>query len=122
MGKPVALVGHAHTCPIHGGGPVMNPGQAFVRFNGIPLAVEGGQCGCPRVAAAARSDGEGLQHGKDQRAWRHAHRRQDRAWRQDRHGCSDVEIRLTSLGRMVTQMTERNDISGLLGFLGWEDV
>ncbi len=47
MGKSVALVGHLHTCPIHGGGPVMNPGQAFVRFNGIPLAVEGGQCGCP---------------------------------------------------------------------------
>lgn len=47
MGKPIALVGHPHTCPIHGGGPVMKPGQVFVRFNGIPLAVEGGQCGCP---------------------------------------------------------------------------
>ena len=47
MGRPIALLGHQHTCPIHGGGPVMNPGQTLVRFNGIPLAVEGGQCGCP---------------------------------------------------------------------------
>ncbi len=47
MSKPIALIGHPHTCPIHGGGPVLNPGQLLVRFNGIPLAVEGGQCGCP---------------------------------------------------------------------------
>ncbi|WP_081967638.1 PAAR domain-containing protein [Paracoccus halophilus] len=42
MARPIALVGHMHTCPIHGRGPVLNPGQASVRFNGIPLAVEGG--------------------------------------------------------------------------------
>ncbi|MBC9246045.1 PAAR domain-containing protein [Paracoccus sp. 11-3] len=47
MGKPIALLGHLHICRIHGGGPVLSPGQAFVRFNGIPLAIEGGQCGCP---------------------------------------------------------------------------
>lgn len=47
MPRPVSLVGHAHTCPIHGGGPVAVPGQTFVRFNGVPLAVEGGQCVCP---------------------------------------------------------------------------
>lgn len=47
MPRPIAHLGHAHTCPIHGGGPVVNPGQTLVRFNGIPLAVEGGQCVCP---------------------------------------------------------------------------
>lgn len=47
MGRPIALLGHAHTCPVHGGGPVINPGQVLVRFNGIPVAVEGGHCGCP---------------------------------------------------------------------------
>ncbi len=47
MPKPIAHLGHLHSCPIHGGGTVLNPGQVFVRFNGIPLAVEGGQCGCP---------------------------------------------------------------------------
>ena len=47
MPRPIALLGHGHTCPIHGGGPVMNPGQTWVTFNGIPLAVEGGQCACP---------------------------------------------------------------------------
>lgn len=47
MGRPVALVGHHHTCPIHGGGPALSPGQTLVRFNGIPLAVEGCICGCP---------------------------------------------------------------------------
>lgn len=48
MSKPIALLGHFHACPIHGGGPVVNPGQTFVRYNGIPLAVKGGQCSCPR--------------------------------------------------------------------------
>lgn len=53
MPKPIAHLGHMHSCPMvdpgpkpHVGGPVVNPGQAFVRFNGIPLAVEGGSCLC----------------------------------------------------------------------------
>ncbi|RJE82560.1 hypothetical protein D3P04_19545 [Paracoccus onubensis] len=53
MGKPIALVGHMHICPKvdpgpkpHVGGPVISGGQSFVKFNGIPLAVEGGQCMC----------------------------------------------------------------------------
>ena len=37
-----ALIGtHQPICPVHGGGPVTLPGQVHVRFNGIPLAVEG---------------------------------------------------------------------------------
>lgn len=47
MTRPIALIGHFHSCPIHGGGPVIYPGQMMVRFNGIPIAVEGGHCGCP---------------------------------------------------------------------------
>lgn len=47
MGQPIALLGHMHTCPVHGGGPVVNPGQVLVRYNGIPVAVVGGQCACP---------------------------------------------------------------------------
>lgn len=53
MGKPVALQGHMHACPKvdpgpkpHVGGPVTDPGQSHVTFNGIPLAVEGGTCLC----------------------------------------------------------------------------
>lgn len=53
MGKPMALVGHMHVCPKiepgprpHVGGPVMDAGQSHVKFNGIPVAVEGGQCMC----------------------------------------------------------------------------
>lgn len=53
MTKPIALVGHAHVCPRidpgpkpHIGGPVTNPGQSHVKFNGIPVAVEGGSCLC----------------------------------------------------------------------------
>jgi uncharacterized Zn-binding protein involved in type VI secretion len=53
MSKPVSLLGHAHVCPMvdpgpkpHVGGPVFSPGQSFVRYNGIPVAVEGGQCLC----------------------------------------------------------------------------
>lgn len=49
--RPVATLGHMHTCPIpgHVGGPVIVPGQSHVRFNGIPLAVQGGQCLCTGV-------------------------------------------------------------------------
>lgn len=47
-----------------------------------------------RIAAVARSDGQGLWCGEDQRARRHAGWRQDGAWRQDRDGRSDPEIRL----------------------------
>lgn len=53
MSKPVALVGSMHVCPKvdagpkpHVGGPVVNAGQSHVRFNGIPIAVEGGHCVC----------------------------------------------------------------------------
>ena len=42
MTRPIALIGHFHSCPVHGGGPVIDPGQVMVRFNGIPIAVEGG--------------------------------------------------------------------------------
>ena len=42
MTRPIALIGHFHSCPVHGGGPVIDPGQMMVRFNGIPIAVEGG--------------------------------------------------------------------------------
>ncbi len=53
MPKLIALVGHMHVCPKiepgpgpHVGGPVIDAGQSFVKFNGIPVAVEGGQCLC----------------------------------------------------------------------------
>jgi len=53
MPKPVSLLGHAHVCPKidpgpkpHIGGPVTDAGQSLVRFNGIPVAVEGGTCLC----------------------------------------------------------------------------
>lgn len=53
MTMPVCLQGHMHICPIvepgpkpHCGGPITEPGQDFVRFNGVPLAVEGGKCTC----------------------------------------------------------------------------
>lgn len=53
MPLPIALLGHQHVCPVvdpgpkpHVGGPVVSAGQAFVRFNGIPLAVVGGSCTC----------------------------------------------------------------------------
>ena len=42
-----------HVCPKidpgpkpHIGGPVIDAGQSFVKFNGIPVAVEGGKCIC----------------------------------------------------------------------------
>lgn len=53
MGQPICLQGHMHVCPMvdpgpkpHLGGPIVSSGQSFVRFNGIPLAVEGGSCTC----------------------------------------------------------------------------
>lgn len=53
MGKPIAVLGSMHVCPKvdpgpkpHVGGPVTGAGQSHVKFNGIPLAVEGGQCLC----------------------------------------------------------------------------
>ena len=53
MPKPIATLGHMHVCPKidpgpkpHVGGPVVDAGQSLVRFNGIPLAVEGGKCMC----------------------------------------------------------------------------
>lgn len=53
MPKPIAHLGHMHSCPMvdpgpkpHVGGPITNPGQSFVRLNGVPLAVSGGSCLC----------------------------------------------------------------------------
>lgn len=53
MGKPVALKGHNHTCPIvdpgprpHIGGAVSECQQSFVTYNGIPLAVVGDKLIC----------------------------------------------------------------------------
>lgn len=61
MGKPIALAGHMHVCPKvdpgpkpHVGGPVTSAGHSFVRFNGTPLAVEGGQCLCAVTAPPER--------------------------------------------------------------------
>lgn len=78
MGRPVALLGHLHSCPLHGGGPVSNPGQTFVRFNAIPIAVEGGQCTCPgapplpdpmiRGSAVVKINGRGIMRVGDETA------------------------------------------------------
>lgn len=45
MGRPVALKGHMHICPMvepgprpHVGGPVVSTTQNFVTVNGIPIA------------------------------------------------------------------------------------
>lgn len=53
MPRPIALLGHMHVCPKvdpgpkpHIGGPVMDAGQNLVKFNGISVAVEGGQSMC----------------------------------------------------------------------------
>ncbi|WP_225768816.1 PAAR domain-containing protein [Inquilinus sp. Marseille-Q2685] len=51
-GRPIALVGHHHICPAaegskpHVGGPIAQPQQSFVRFNGVPIAVRGDKCTC----------------------------------------------------------------------------
>ena len=51
--QPAARIGDMHVCPMidpgpkpHVGGPVVNPGQAFVRVNGLPMATVGGTCTC----------------------------------------------------------------------------
>lgn len=56
MPRPIALLGHSHACPLvdpgpkpHVGGPITNAGQSLVRFNGIPVAVEGGESLCTGV-------------------------------------------------------------------------
>lgn len=53
MSRPIAHLGHMHVCPMvdpgpkpHVGGPVIDAGQTLVKFNGIPIAVEGGKCLC----------------------------------------------------------------------------
>ena len=53
MPMPISLLGHNHVCPVidpgpkpHVGGPIVQPGQAFVRFSGIPWAVVSGQSVC----------------------------------------------------------------------------
>lgn len=59
MSKPIALAGHMHVCPKidpgpkpHIGGPVAQAGQSLVKFNGIPVAVEDGQCTCTGMPGA----------------------------------------------------------------------
>ena len=52
--KPVAILGMMHVCPKlsprpHIGGPIISAGQSHVKFNGIPLAVEGGKTLCTGV-------------------------------------------------------------------------
>lgn len=53
MPMPISLIGHMHVCPKvdpgpkpHVGGPVIDAGQTLVKYAGIPVAVEGGQCFC----------------------------------------------------------------------------
>lgn len=55
-GRPVSLLGDFHACPAinpgpvpHVGGPVVQPGQAFVRVTGRPVAVVGGSTLCAGV-------------------------------------------------------------------------
>ncbi len=51
-GRPVALLGHLHTCPKAEPGPVPHVGgpiiatQGFVRVGGIPVATVDGTCLC----------------------------------------------------------------------------
>lgn len=51
MSKPIATVGHNHTCPArtgkkkHVGGPIID-GQDFVTVNGVPVAVVGSKVTC----------------------------------------------------------------------------
>jgi uncharacterized Zn-binding protein involved in type VI secretion len=53
MSKSISLLGDNHICPMvnpagvpHVGGPVINPGQSFVRITGRPVAVTGGHTFC----------------------------------------------------------------------------
>lgn len=48
MGQPVARAGDAHTCPKHGGGPVLPPGCRTVLIGGQPAAREGDLAQCPK--------------------------------------------------------------------------
>jgi len=41
----IALIGHEHTCPLHGGGPVLT-GDSTLTVNGIPAALVGDTCSC----------------------------------------------------------------------------
>lgn len=57
--KPISLLGHMHVCPLvnpgpvpHVGGPVVDPGQSFVRVTGLPMAVVGGTTMCTPVGAS----------------------------------------------------------------------
>ncbi|WP_366872529.1 PAAR domain-containing protein [uncultured Roseobacter sp.] len=40
MSKPLALLGHDHTCPRRGhrGGPIVSTGQSYVTVDGVPIA------------------------------------------------------------------------------------
>ena len=57
-----------HVCPQvdpgpkpHVGGPVSSAGQSLVTFNGVPLAVEGGDCTCTGMPGPdCMSKGSGL--------------------------------------------------------------
>jgi len=56
LGKPLTILGNMHVCPKvdpgprpHIGGPIVDAGQKHVKFNNIPIAVEGGKCLCTGV-------------------------------------------------------------------------
>ncbi len=58
MPKPISLVGHMHVCPKvdpgprpHVGGPIVDAGQSFVKYNGVPVAIESGKSLCTGVPA-----------------------------------------------------------------------
>ncbi len=38
MGRPAARITDMHTCPIHGGGPILPPGCPTVLIGGLPAA------------------------------------------------------------------------------------
>lgn len=59
-GRPVALKGHMHVCPMvdpgprpHVGGPVVSTGQTFVTVNGVPIATVGDKTLCSGVPTKA---------------------------------------------------------------------
>ncbi|MEI5681094.1 hypothetical protein G6N74_23010 [Mesorhizobium sp. CGMCC 1.15528] len=64
MGKPVALQGAMHVCPMcdpgpkpHVGGPVQSTSQNFVKVNGVPIATVGDKCLCTGVPTTAAITG-----------------------------------------------------------------
>lgn len=66
MGKPIALVGHHHTCPKsepgpipHVGGPVLS-GAATVRVNGKPVACVGDPLVCAVGGPDTITGGSGM--------------------------------------------------------------